>query len=217
MNEIQIYYAVSSNITNSLKSENIEIDPLVRLGYKTNNQLLNDVKKNTNFCRDEESINMIHLLSSMSSSILLYALLEDKVIGVLTFMFNKNIKGEKIINFDAICSPEEFKGLGVGNKLIDTLIRIGKFNDIKYINLECKGRVMKYYKNKFGFNVSEQNTTYDSDADSDDEGEPYYHMTLDLSQVSGGKRKRKRKPKRETKRNKKSKRKQTRRKQIRKN
>ena len=62
------------------------------------------------------------------------------------------------------------------------------------------------YKNKFGFVVSSQKTTYDSDAESDDEGEPYYYMTLDLSTVSGGKKRRKRK----TKKNRKYKRKQTR-------
>jgi len=185
MSDIQIYYAAASNITNDLHKQNIEIDSIARSGYKTFEQIKNDIKTTNNFCRDEESISINHLLGTLASNVILYAIIKDKVAGVLTFFFNVNKKGEKIINFDGICSPKEFTGLGIGNKLIDTLIRIGKFNNIKYINLECKGNVMKYYKNKFGFVISEQTMAYDSD---DDETEPYYHMTLDLSTVSGGKK-----------------------------
>ena len=49
---------------------------------------------------------------------------------------------------------------------------------------------MKYYRDKFGFQVTSTRTSYDSDDDSDDEGVsiPYYYMTLDLSKVSGGKK-----------------------------
>jgi hypothetical protein len=189
MSDIQIYYNASSNILNSVKNQNYELDPLVRLGYKSIAEILTSVKTKSGFCRNEESITIRHLLNSIISNIVLYALLDDNICGILTFMFNQNSKGERIINFDGICSPEQFKGLGIGEKLIDTLIRIGKFNGIKYINLECNGRIMKYYKKRFGFIISREKIIYDSDAESDDEGEPYYYMTLDLSKVTGGKRK----------------------------
>ena len=207
MSDIQIYYAAASNVIKSLQRNNYDINPLVRLGTKTIDEILTYVKASPKFCRDEESITVRHLASSIVSNVVLYAILDENICGVLTFMFNQNSKGDKIINFDGICSPKEFKGLGIGNQLIDTLIRIGKFNGVKYINLECKGRVMQYYKKRFGFIISQEKIVYDSDAESDDEGETYYYMTLDLSTVTGGKRKRK------TKRNKKSKKiKQTRRK-----
>ena len=49
---------------------------------------------------------------------------------------------------------------------------------------------MKYYRDKFGFEITSQRESYDSD-DSDDEsdGQIYYRMRLDLSKVSGGKMK----------------------------
>ena len=207
MSDIQIYYAAAGNVIKGLQKNNYDIDPLVRLGTKTIDEILTYVRTSSEFCRDEESITIMHLSSSILSNVVLYAILDENICGVLTFMFNENSKGDKIINFDGICSPKEFKGLGIGNQLIDTLIRIGKFNGVKYINLECKGRVMQYYKKRFGFIISQEKIVYDSDAESDDEGETYYYMTLDLSTVTGGKRKRR------TKRNKKSKRKkQTRRK-----
>ena len=80
----------------------------------------------------------------------------------------------QIIHFDGICSPETYKGLGVGDALINALIKIGKFNGIKYIDLDCKGSLMNYYK-KFGFKVIEQKFVYDSDDESDDEDDqPIY-------------------------------------------
>jgi hypothetical protein len=209
MSDIQIYYTAPTNVLTSLKRQNYEIDSIVRLGPKTIDELKAIIKTSEKFCRDEESITANHLANSLSSNVILYAIRNNEVIGVLIFMFNQKGNGDKFINFDGICSPTIFGGLGVGHELIDTLIRIGRFNGVKYINLECKGSVMQYYKNRFGFVISEKKTIYDSDEDSDDEGEPYYYMTLDLTTASGGKRKRKIK----TKRNKKSsKRKQTRRK-----
>jgi hypothetical protein len=191
MDDIQIYYAASENIIRNLTKQSIELDSVVRLGNKTTDELKTIITSSNKFCRDEKSITVKHLVNSLSSSVILYASRNEEVLGVLIFMFNENRSREKFINFDGICSPEAFGGLGVGHNLIETLIRIGRFNGVSYI--------------KFGFEVSEQKTIYDSDAESDDEGESYYYMTLRLSTVSGGKKRRKRK----TKKNKKSKRKQT--------
>ncbi|MGA1048553.1 MAG: GNAT family N-acetyltransferase, partial [Minisyncoccia bacterium] len=95
---------------------------------------------------------------------------------------------DRYILLNGICSPEKYKDLGVGQELINTLIRIGKSSDVKYINLDCKGqRLMNYYR-RFGFIVTKSYTADDSD-DSDDEGDMYYKMTLDLSRIRGGKKK----------------------------
>lgn len=62
---------------------------------------------------------------------------------------------------------------------------------------------MKYYRDKFGFEIISQSETYDS-YDEDDE-ELYYAMSLELSKVSGGKiKKRYRKKIKTIKRNTKS-------------
>jgi len=211
MEDIQIYYIATPSIISNLKKQHIELDPLVRLGNKTFEELKNIINTSQEFCRDEKSITVNHLVNSLSSNFVLYAEKNNEVLGVLIFMFNETRSGDKFINFDGICSPKMYSGLGIGHNLIDMLIRIGKFNGINYIKLECKGNIMNYYK-KLGFVISEQKITYDSDEDSDDEGEPYYYMTLDLLTASGGKRKRKTKQNKtkKNKKSKKSKRKQTR-------
>jgi hypothetical protein len=189
MEDIQIYYTAPINIMNHLKKLNLEIETIVRSGNKSDEEIRHTITSNPDFCRDEKSITKTHLLGTMASNISLYAVLNNEVVGILTFMFNQNSKGEKIINFDGICSPFKYSKLGVGKQLIDTLIKIGKFQGIKYIKLECTGSLMNYYKDKFGFTILEQNTSYDSD---DEDGEPYYLMTLDLSTI-GGKKKNKNK------------------------
>ena len=128
-------------------------------------------------------------MSSLTTDVILYAVMDGKVVGALTFMFNTK-NGEKIINFNGICSPEKYSGSGIGQELINTLIRIGKSFDVRFIFLDCKGdELMKYYRNKFNFKVyKESEPNYDSDDDSDEEYEPHYYMSLDLSTVSGGKK-----------------------------
>ena len=58
---------------------------------------------------------------------------------------------------------------------------------------------MNYYKNKFGFEITSTKMSYDdddSDDEDDDDKQPYYFMRLDLSRVSGGKKKNKKSIKR---------------------
>ena len=61
-----------------------------------------------------------------------------------------------------------------------------KNTNTKYIYLECKGEIVNYYCNKFGFEIINTKTSYDSDEEIgsyyDDEG-PYHIMRLDLSEV----------------------------------
>ena len=173
----------------------------IRTGDKTFNQVYNEIKADPNFCREEISISYKHFLSIIRNDITLYADLDGKVAGALSFEFN--IKdGRNVIIFEGICSPEIYSGQGVGQELINTLIRIGKQNDVEYILLECNGDVMNYYRDKFGFEIISQREVYDEDEDDTD---LYYDMSLDLSRVSGGKLKKRYRKNRTIKRNTKSK------------
>jgi hypothetical protein len=201
MEDIQVYYYIPQHL---LRNEN-KIENLVRKGDKTNNELLVEINQTDKFCRDEKSITLKHFRGLINNDISLYAMHEGRIIGILSFMFNQNPQKQKFIVFDGICSPEIFKRLGVGRKLIETLIMIAERNGCHYIKLECKGSVMMYYRDKFGFKVvNETRSAVDSDDDSEDEGESYYYMVLELKPINtelGGKRRNKK-----TKRNKKNKR-----------
>jgi hypothetical protein len=193
MSEIQIYYLCPKQIQSSLDKSGIDLSSSFRQGDKSIEELKAEIKTNPKFCRNEQSIRYDHFVQLLFNDIILYAQIDGKVVGALEFMFNIE-NGEKVIIFDGICSPIEYSKLGVGQELINALIRIGKMNGHKYIMLECNGSIMNYYKNKFGFKVTSQHVAYDSDADSDDsddEGEIYYNMKLDLSTVSGGRKNRK--------------------------
>jgi len=186
MSIVQIYYVCSDGIKKNAEKYGVDLDISVRKGDKTLDEVYNEIKSDENFCREETSIRYSHFLSIIRYNITLYADLDGKVVGALSFVFN--IKdGKNVIMFEGICSPAIYSGQGVGQELINTLIRIAKQNDIKYIFLECKGDIMKYYKNKFGFEIIEQHVTYDSDDEEDND--LYYYMRLDLSNVSGGKMK----------------------------
>jgi len=203
MEDIQVYYYIPEHL---LRNEP-KIEHFIRKGDKTGREILAEINQNDKFCRDEKSITLKHFKGLITSDISLYAIHEGQIVGILSFMFNQNPQKQNFIVFDGICSPNKFKGLGVGRKLIETLIMIGVRNACHYIKLECQGSVMMYYRDKFGFKViKETRAAVDSDDDSEDEGEPYYHMVLELTPVStelGGKRRNKRSKK--NKKNKKTK------------
>jgi len=63
-------------------------------------------------------------------------------------------EGKKYILLNGLCSPVKYGGRGIGQELVNTLIRVGKAFDIDFIKLDCKGdKLMNYYK-KFGFVVT---------------------------------------------------------------
>jgi hypothetical protein len=100
-------------------------------------------------------------------------------------MFNKK-DGDIIINLNGICCPIKCAGKNVGKKLIKTLIMIGKHTNTGYIYLECKGDIVNYYSDKFGFEIINTKTSYDSDEEVEsyyDEEGPYHIMRLDLSEL----------------------------------
>jgi hypothetical protein len=190
MSEIQIYYLLPRQLINSNKAMNVDLSTILRQGDKTLPEVYDEIKSNPKFCRDEFGIDFIHFKSLINSNVSLYANINGRVAGLLSFMFNLS-KGKRLILLNGLCSPSEYSGIGVGRELINTLIRVGKSFDVEFIKLDCKGdRLMRYYK-QYGFEITSVKTSYDSDADSDDEstGHPYYYMALDLSKVSGGKNK----------------------------
>lgn len=187
MSDIQIYYVYSDRIKKSLLRQRIDLDMILRTGDKTTDQVYNEIKTDPNFCRNEESISYSQFLSLIMDDITLYASQDEKIVGALTFMFNLKDR-DRVIYFSGICSPIKYSGLGVGQELINTLIRIAKNTDTKYIYLECKGNIVNYYRNKFGFEITSTKKSYDSDDSDDDDNEPYYNMRLDLSRVTGGKK-----------------------------
>jgi hypothetical protein len=185
MSVIQIYYLIPSQLNKTLNFMNVDLSQILRSGDKTIEQVRNEIKTEPEFCRDESGIDFKYFFSSIISDITLYANLNGKVVGLLTFMFTEK-DGNKYILLNGICSPAKYSGLGVGHELINTLIRIGKAFNINYIDLDCKGdSLMNYYK-RFGFKVSNSYNIEDSD-DEDDEGDVQYTMSLDLSTISGGK------------------------------
>lgn len=195
MSIVQIYYVYNNNIKKKTERYGVDLDTSVRRGDKTINDVYEEIKSDPNFCRKEISIRYKYFLSIIRNDITLYADLDGKIAGALSFAFNVK-DGDNVIMFGGICSPEIYSGQGVGQELINTLIRIGKQHDIKYIFLECRGDIMKYYS-KFGFEIIEQKVHYDSDDEEDTE--LYYKMRLDLSKVSGGKMKKKKSLKRKYK------------------
>lgn len=204
MSSIQIYYVCPDRVKNNLLKQGIELDISIKTGDKSLNQIYNEIKNDPYFCRDEESINYHHFLGIIRNDITLYTDLDGKLAGALNFTFNEK-DGERIIHFNGVCSPKKYYGKGIGQELIIALIRFAIQNNVKYIYLECKGNVMNYYRNKFGFEITNTSTAYDSDGEED--SSPYYDMRLDLSKVSGGKmKKRYRKKNKTIKRNTKSKR-----------
>lgn len=185
MSSIQIYYICSDSVKKNVFDSGIDLDISIQMGNRSLTQIYDEIKNDPYFCRGGESITYDHFSSLIRNDICLYASLDDRVVGVLNFMFSEK-NGERIINLNGICSPIKCSGKGVGRQLINTLIMIGKHTNTRYIYLECKGEIVNYYSNKFGFEIINTKTSYDSDEEIGsyyyDEG-PYHIMRLDLSEV----------------------------------
>jgi hypothetical protein len=188
MSSIQIYYVCSDLVKKNTLDLGIDLDSNIQIGNRSLDQIYNEIKNDPYFCRGEESISYNHFLSLIRNDISLYASLDDRVVGVLNFIFNER-DGERIINFNGICSPIKCSGKSVGKELIHTLIILAKQTNSKYIYLECKGEIVNYYCDKFGFEIMSSKMSYDSDENDDEEASyydqegPYHFMRLDLSEV----------------------------------
>jgi len=188
MSDIQIYYLIPTQLNRNLNKMNIDLSEILRTGDKKLQEVRNEIKIEPQFCRNEYGIDFNYLHSSIVSDISLYASLDGKIAGLLTFMFLDKDDNRYIL-LNGICSPAKYSRLGVGQELINTLIRIGKAFDVNYIKLKCKGDALMNYYKKFGFITTYIETIYDED--DEDESYPQYDMQLNLSSVSGGKNNRK--------------------------
>ena len=83
MSEIQIYYNAPINIINNLKKQELDIDPIVRSGYKTFEEIKGGIKQYGNFCRDEESITINHYYKSVSYILTMYSLPSTTTISLV--------------------------------------------------------------------------------------------------------------------------------------
>jgi GNAT superfamily N-acetyltransferase len=186
MSNIQIYYVCPDSVKRNLFKSEINLDINIQLGDKSLDKIYDEIKNDPYFCRGEETISYNYFLSLIKNDITFYASLDGRVVGVLNFTFNEK-DGERIINFNGICCPIKCEGQGIGKKLIKALIYLAKQTNTKYIYLVCKGDIFKYYSNKFGFKITREKMSFDSDEDEPglyyDEG-PYYFMRLDLSEVT---------------------------------
>jgi N-acetylglutamate synthase-like GNAT family acetyltransferase len=184
MSNIQIYYICSDSVKTNLSKSEIDLNISIQLGDMSLDKIYDEIKNDPYFCREEETISYNHFLSLIINDISLYATLDGRVVGILNFMFLEK-DGERIINFNGICCPIKCSGKGIGKRLIKTLIYLAKQTNTKYIYLVCKGDIINYYRNKFGFEITSTKMSYDSDDELGlyyDEG-PYYFMRLDLSKV----------------------------------
>jgi len=130
MSSFQIYYVYNHRTIQKVAKYGVNLDISVQRGDKTIDEVYNEIKSDKNFCREEVSISYNHFLGIITNNITLYAVLDDKITGVLSFEFN--IKdGKNVIMFEGICSPKIYTGQGIGQELINTLIRIGKDNNFR--------------------------------------------------------------------------------------
>lgn len=86
----------------------------------------------------------------------LFALSEDKLVGMIVYVQGNKIKTKHIANIYGVYVTEEYRGQGVGRKLIDSVLEeIKKSKDVVKINLtvnpEQKAAV-KLYQNS-GFKI----------------------------------------------------------------
>jgi len=187
MSNIELYSLIPSNLNRGLEKMGINLISILPPGSKNINDVIDEIKANPNFCRNEMGINYTHFVSLISSDISIYALLDGKIAGLLAFMILDDLEGRKIL-LHGLCSPIEYANKGIGKTLVQTLIRIGKLLNVDNIELQCRGdSLMKYYS-KFGFIVKYKNMGYDSD-DDDEDHHVYYNMCLNLSTTTGGKKK----------------------------
>jgi N-acetylglutamate synthase-like GNAT family acetyltransferase len=165
MSSIQIYYICSDSVKINLLNSGIDLDISIQIGDMSLEKIYDEIKNDPYFYEGEKTMSYNHFLSLIMNDISLYATLDGRVVGILNFMFLEK-DGERIINFNGICCPIKCSGKGIGKRLIKTLIYLAKQTNTKYIYLVCKGDIMNYYRNKFGFEITSTKMSYDSDEDN---------------------------------------------------
>ena len=86
----------------------------------------------------------------------LFAFLNEKPIGMILYIFNKKIKTNHIANIFGVYVKKEYRGRGIGKKLIESVIsQIKKNKNIIKINLTVNPKqksAVKLYE-KYGFKI----------------------------------------------------------------
>jgi ribosomal protein S18 acetylase RimI-like enzyme len=86
----------------------------------------------------------------------LFALDRDKLVGMIVYIHEKGIKTRHVANIYGVYLDEEFRGQGVGRKLMDAVItQIRKNPDVVKIKIAVnpvQKAALKLYKN-FGFYI----------------------------------------------------------------
>ena len=83
-------------------------------------------------------------------------ILDDKIIAYGSIIIENKIRGEVAGHIEDIVVNENYRGLYIGNKLINELVNISKINNCYRITLFCKERLTKFYS-RIGFKVDSVN------------------------------------------------------------
>ena len=83
-------------------------------------------------------------------------ILDDKIIAYGSIIIENKIRGEVAGHIEDIVVDENYRGLYIGNKLINELVNISKINNCYRITLFCKERLTKFYS-RIGFKVDSVN------------------------------------------------------------
>ena len=83
-------------------------------------------------------------------------ILDDKIIAYGSIIIENKIRGEVAGHIEDIVVDENYRGLYIGNKLINELVNISKKNNCYRITLFCKEPLTKFYS-RIGFKVDSVN------------------------------------------------------------
>jgi hypothetical protein len=173
---MEVYYI------DSYESKKYIMENVALKSDKSSKQLRSDMLAITNFCRDEGSITTQELSTYLDNGITVYALNNGILSGVIVFDVNINV-----VNIKGLCTPSP--SVGVGTLLMNTVKTFAELNKMNKIKLTCYGSVVDFYM-KNGFRIQNQSQiSYDSDYDSEDEGEQVTRYDMEYNVISGGKRK----------------------------
>ena len=83
-------------------------------------------------------------------------ILDDKIIAYGSIIIENKIRGEVAGHIEDIVVDENYRGLYIGNKLINELVNISKKNNCYRVTLFCKEHLTKFYS-RIGFKVDSVN------------------------------------------------------------
>jgi len=146
--------------------------------------IYHDILKNPSFCKDRgsPSIGYDYFLDKLSKDTIIYAVINNNIVGALTVHFDHP---HGIMS--GICVPDNKIYRGIGEILIHKLIEIATLMNITDITLTCLGQKLKKYYTNLGFELKD-----DEFSDIEEYDMYPFDMILNLStprvDIGGGKR-----------------------------